>query len=214
MDRDRRSEAALKKRAARPDRAGPARSKEPQPPSRARAGRQRNWRSGLVVAALLWPRRWPPTTRPGRAGWSGTTSSHVTRPHCVRSRGCGGSGSSSGPPHQYYPLVHSAFWVQHRLWGDATLGYHLVNIVLHVLSSCLRAGDPAAAGRTGRGPLAADRVRAPPGARGVGGLDHRAQEHAVGGRSSWRRRCLPAVRPRAELAGIRRRRRRCSAWRC
>jgi hypothetical protein len=25
----------------------------------------------------------------------------------------------------YYPLLHSAFWVQHWLWGDATLGYHL-----------------------------------------------------------------------------------------
>lgn len=37
-----------------------------------------------------------------------------------------------GATAQYYPLLHSAFWLQHRLWGDDTLGYHLVNIVLHV----------------------------------------------------------------------------------
>jgi len=42
-----------------------------------------------------------------------------------------------GATQQYYPLVHSAFWVMHRLWGDATTGYHLVNIVLHALSACL-----------------------------------------------------------------------------
>jgi len=40
---------------------------------------------------------------------------------------------------QYYPVVHSVFWVQHKLWGDDTLGYHLVNIVLHVLSAFLLA---------------------------------------------------------------------------
>jgi len=38
---------------------------------------------------------------------------------------------------QYYPLMHSAFWVMHRLWGDATLGYHLVNIVLYATSAWL-----------------------------------------------------------------------------
>ena len=32
---------------------------------------------------------------------------------------------------QYYPLAHSVFWLEHKLWGDATLGYHLVNIFLH-----------------------------------------------------------------------------------
>jgi len=36
-----------------------------------------------------------------------------------------------GATQQYYPVTHSAFWLMHRLWGDATLGYHLVNILLH-----------------------------------------------------------------------------------
>jgi tetratricopeptide (TPR) repeat protein len=42
-----------------------------------------------------------------------------------------------GATQQYYPIVHSAFWLQHRLWGDDTLGYHLVNILLHALSAFL-----------------------------------------------------------------------------
>ena len=42
-----------------------------------------------------------------------------------------------GATQQYYPVAHSAFWLMHRLWGDATLGYHLVNIVLHATSAFL-----------------------------------------------------------------------------
>src|SRR5262252_2193844 len=34
---------------------------------------------------------------------------------------------------QYYPLLYSAFWLQHRLWGDQPFGYHLVNLILHLL---------------------------------------------------------------------------------
>jgi tetratricopeptide (TPR) repeat protein len=39
----------------------------------------------------------------------------------------------------YYPLLHSAFWIQYWLWGDATLGYHLVNIMLHAMSAVMAA---------------------------------------------------------------------------
>ncbi len=44
-----------------------------------------------------------------------------------------------GATQQYYPLLHSAFWAEHRLWGDATAGYHLTNILLHAGSACLLA---------------------------------------------------------------------------
>ncbi|MGD0280151.1 MAG: tetratricopeptide repeat protein [Smithella sp.] len=37
----------------------------------------------------------------------------------------------------YYPLLHSVFWVQSWLWGDATLGYHLVNILLHTMAAVM-----------------------------------------------------------------------------
>jgi tetratricopeptide (TPR) repeat protein len=36
-----------------------------------------------------------------------------------------------GATQQYYPVLHTAFWVEHRLWGDSVIGYHLVNVLLH-----------------------------------------------------------------------------------
>ena len=38
---------------------------------------------------------------------------------------------------QYYPLTLTAFWVQWRLWGQDTTGYHLVNVLLHGLAGIL-----------------------------------------------------------------------------
>jgi tetratricopeptide (TPR) repeat protein len=38
---------------------------------------------------------------------------------------------------QYYPLVHSSFWVQYHLWGLKPLGYHLVNVFLQAANGCL-----------------------------------------------------------------------------
>jgi tetratricopeptide (TPR) repeat protein len=42
-----------------------------------------------------------------------------------------------GATQQYYPLLHSAFWVQHRMFGDRPLGYHVVTLLLHAGSAVL-----------------------------------------------------------------------------
>ena len=37
----------------------------------------------------------------------------------------------------YRPLVYTTFWLEHKLWGFAPAGYHIVNLLLHFLNSVL-----------------------------------------------------------------------------
>ena len=37
----------------------------------------------------------------------------------------------------YWPLVYTSFWLEHKLWGLAPLGSHLVNVALHFANTVL-----------------------------------------------------------------------------
>jgi tetratricopeptide (TPR) repeat protein len=62
---------------------------------------------------------------------------HITVPELRSVHGLWRIWSEIGATQQYYPLLHSAFWLEHRLWGDAFIGYHLANIALHSASAVL-----------------------------------------------------------------------------
>jgi len=36
---------------------------------------------------------------------------------------------------QYYPLVHTSFWLEYQLWGLSTVGYHITNLALHIAAA-------------------------------------------------------------------------------
>ncbi len=64
-------------------------------------------------------------------------AAHVTKPELRSLLGLARIWFDLGATQQYYPVLHSAFWVEHRLWGDAVAGYHLTNLALHLLCACL-----------------------------------------------------------------------------
>jgi len=83
---------------------------------------------GLVVVAYL-----PALT--GGMLWD--DDAHVTKLSLRSLHGLWRIWFEVGATQQYYPLLHSAFWVEHRLWGDTVLGYHLVNVLFHAAAAWL-----------------------------------------------------------------------------
>lgn len=74
-----------------------------------------------------------------QAGFIWNDSDYVTRPGLRSLSGLGRIWFEVGSTEQYYPLLHSFFWIQHQLWGDAPLGYHLTGVLLHAGSALLLA---------------------------------------------------------------------------
>jgi tetratricopeptide (TPR) repeat protein len=62
---------------------------------------------------------------------------HVTRAGLRSLRGLLRIWTEPGATQQYYPVLHTAFWLEHRLWGDAPSWYHAANIALHGAAACL-----------------------------------------------------------------------------
>ena len=111
------------------------RRERPSPPSGAPAFLQTCKSAGawaaLFLATLI---AYSPALRGGLV-WD--DSSHVTAPGLQNLHGLWRIWFELGATQQYYPLLHSAFWLEHRLWGDAVLGYHLTNVMLHAACACL-----------------------------------------------------------------------------
>src|ERR1035438_8446847 len=109
-------------------------SQEPVTAPEARRSRwNRDWLLGLllVLATLM---AYQPAWH-GQRLWD--DEAHLTQPELRSLNGLARIWTDIGATQQYYRLSFTAFWAQHRLWGDSTLGYHLVNILLHCLSALL-----------------------------------------------------------------------------
>jgi len=95
--------------------------------------RLRAWLFGLLLLVA--------TLAAYQPAWKGTPiwddAAHLTYPEIRSLHGLVRIWTEPGVTQQYYPVVFSAFWLEHKLWGDATLGYHLVNILLHVIGAFL-----------------------------------------------------------------------------
>lgn len=62
---------------------------------------------------------------------------HVTKPALRSLQGLWRIWTEVGATQQYYPVLHSTFWFEHRLWGDQVVGYHAINVLWHVLAALL-----------------------------------------------------------------------------
>jgi tetratricopeptide (TPR) repeat protein len=89
------------------------------------------WAGLLLTATLL----------AYRPAWNGSPvwddDVHMTSPALRSLDGLVQSWALPRGPVQYFPLVRTVFWLQSHLWGDSTPGYHLLNILLHVVSALL-----------------------------------------------------------------------------
>jgi len=91
------------------------------------------WALPLVLLAVTFLSYYP--VWHGQPIWD--DDGHMTKPELRSIHGLVRIWFDLGATQQYYPLVHSIFWVEYKLWGDSTWGYHFLNILLHSLSALL-----------------------------------------------------------------------------
>lgn len=87
-----------------------------------------------ALAALVLLAWWPVVD----CGFVWDDDDHVTHNPVLRT--WGGLWQAWTEPRslpQYYPLVHTTFWLEFRLWGLHPLGYHVVNVALHATAAVL-----------------------------------------------------------------------------
>ncbi|MEN6458651.1 MAG: tetratricopeptide repeat protein [Thermoguttaceae bacterium] len=102
-----------------------------------RQGTQPIGRRDLLLAAGLLAAVFAAYQPAWNGGFVWDDNAHVTKPELRSWQGLSEIWLTPGAAQQYYPLLHSVFWIEHKLWGDSALGYHLVNILMHGLAAIL-----------------------------------------------------------------------------
>jgi len=63
---------------------------------------------------------------------------HITGSQALRTvHGLAAIWGKPGAVMQYYPLVHTSFWLEYHLWQSNPFGYHLVNVLLQAVNAVL-----------------------------------------------------------------------------
>ena len=97
---------------------------------------RRDWLTAGLLAALVVVFYIPAL----RAGFVWDDSIFVQEPDLQKRSGLHSVWLSpadlNGEAH-YWPVTYSTLWLEHQLWGLNPLGYHITNIVLHLLNSLL-----------------------------------------------------------------------------
>ncbi|MCE0499175.1 MAG: tetratricopeptide repeat protein [Methylacidiphilales bacterium] len=85
----------------------------------------------VVAAAVIF---WPAL----HGGWLWDDNIDITENPVTKSaNGLWSIWFEPGSQRDYYPVKASVQWAQWHLWGNATLGYHVTNLALHIVSALL-----------------------------------------------------------------------------
>jgi len=82
----------------------------------------------IAVTALAYQPAWN-----GKPIWDDDI--HITTPELRSLNGLARIWTDPSAAPQYYPVLHTAFWLEYKLWGAWPLPYHVVNIVLHAVTA-------------------------------------------------------------------------------
>ncbi|MCP4205294.1 MAG: tetratricopeptide repeat protein [bacterium] len=90
--------------------------------------------AGALLFLIVLGSYWPVT----RAGFIWDDDDYVSENDTLRDlAGLKRIWFEAGATPQYYPLVHTTFWIEYRLWELEPGGFHLVNVALHALNVLL-----------------------------------------------------------------------------
>src|SRR5690349_3273624 len=98
-----------------------------------RTPRRVPWIALLIVAATV-AAYWPAL----QAGWIWDDDQYVTDNTTLRSaRGLAAIWFQPRTTPQYYPAVHTSFWLEYQLFGAKPAVFHGVNVALHAANAVL-----------------------------------------------------------------------------
>lgn len=93
----------------------------------------RHWLFGLILVIVTFLAYQPAWN--GKPIWDDEI--HITSPELRSTHGLARIWIDPAAAPQYYPLLYTVFWLEHKIWNGWPLPYHLVNIALHALTALL-----------------------------------------------------------------------------